>query len=289
MADMHDPLPIPAARLFDHEAMHTTFQLRICESDPTLARDMACECFARLDLLESQLSRFIAGSDVSRINQMAAGETLYISEPCHQCLLIALEAHARTGGLFDITLGSRIEHQKSGASGPLPPLSGILVVHPDVAAVTCVEPGRQIDLGGIGKGFALDQLQQLLIDWGAEGGLLAAGASSLLAFGPQAWPVDLSGDKQSVRIALRDAALSASGTGIQGSHLVHPGGTAAMPTSPCKRVWVTAANAALAETWSTALMLLEPENLRDFIACDESLRSVHIDHEGTIQSIHGNA
>jgi thiamine biosynthesis lipoprotein ApbE len=62
-----------------------------------------------------------------------------------------------------------------------------------------------------------------------------------------------------------------------------------MPTSPCKRVWVTAANAALAETWSTALMLLEPENLRDFIACDESLRSVHIDHEGTIQSIHGNA
>ena len=170
----------PPAHLFTHEAMNTTFSLRICEPDQPIAAGMARECFEQLDLLESRLSRFIDGSDVSRINTLPAGETLYLSESTHQCLLAALDAYARTGGLFDITLGSRIAHQKSGDTGVIPPLVGRLTIHPDVAAVTCETPGREIDLGGIGKGFALDQLKQLLIDWGAEGGLLAAGASSLL-------------------------------------------------------------------------------------------------------------
>ncbi len=61
---------------------------------------------------------------------------------------------------------------------------GRLTIHPDIAAVTCDEPGREIDLGGIGKGFALDQLRQILLDWGAEGGLLTAGASSLARLRP---------------------------------------------------------------------------------------------------------
>jgi len=271
---------LPAAHAFTHDAMNTTFTLRICEPDKSSAHAMARECFEQIDLLESRLSRFIEGSDISRINQLQAGETLYISEPCHQCLLAALDAHARTGGLFDITLGRRIEHRKSAAHGPPPPAAGKLAIHPDVPAVSCEEPGREIDLGGIGKGFALDQLRELLIDWGAPGALISAGASSLLAFGPQSWSIDLSGDSEVVRIALHNAALSASGTGIQGSHIIHPGGDEAMPCAPCKRLWTVAPTAALAEIWSTALMLLEPEKIHDFIAGEETLLSVHLDRDG---------
>ena len=281
---MSDPVSMPAAHLFSHEAMNTTFHLRICEENEAIARGMARECFEQLDFLESRLSRFIDGSDVSRINHMQAGEVLYISQPCHQCLLIALDAYAHTGGLFDITLGQRIEHRKSGGGGPPPGLSGRITVHPGVPAVTCDESGRQIDLGGIGKGFALDHLQQILVDWGAEGALLAAGASSLLAFGSQPWPVDLAGSG-STRILLHNEALSASGTGIQGSHILHPAGDDALPAAPCDRVWVTSPTAALAEIWSTALMLLDPQEIPDFIAGNETLRSVHIDRGGEIQII----
>jgi thiamine biosynthesis lipoprotein len=268
--------PFPTARLFTHEAMNTTFHLRICETAEATARDMARECCDHIDFLEARLSRFIEDSDVSRINRMQAGQTLYLNELTHQCLLAALDAYARTGGLFDITLGSRIEHRKSADSGPVPPLTGQLTIHPDAPAVTCGAPGREIDLGGIGKGFALDQLRLLLLDWGAEGGLLTAGASSMLAFGPHAWPVDLSGDAESERIALSNQSLSASGTAIQGSHIIHPGGEAAMPAEPCRRVWVTAPTATLAEIWSTALMLLEPGAIPDFIAGEETLSSVHV-------------
>lgn len=268
--------PFPTARLFTHEAMNTTFHLRICGADESTARDMARECCDHLDFLEARLSRFIDDSDVSRLNHMQAGETLYISEHTHQCLLAALDAYARTGGLFDITLGSRIEHRKSGDPGPVPPLVGQLTIHPDVPAVTCGAPGREIDLGGIGKGFALDQLKLLLAEWGAEGGLLTAGASSMLAFGPQAWPVELTGDRESVRIALSNQSLSASGTAIQGNHIIHPGGETAMPAKPCRRVWVTAPTATLAEIWSTSLMLLEPGEIPGFIAGEETLSAVHV-------------
>jgi thiamine biosynthesis lipoprotein len=274
---------MPAAHAFTHEAMNTVFQLRICEPDPSAARDMARECFEHLDLLESRLSRFIDGSDVAQINRMQAGETLYISEPTHLCLLAALDAYARTGGLFDITLGSRIAHRKSDVEGDLPPLVGRLTIHPDVAAVSCEEPGREIDLGGIGKGFALDQLNALLIDRGVEGALLSAGASSLLAFGPEAWPVDLTGESGSLRLSLANQALSASGTGIQGSHILHPAGEEAMPLKPCKRIWAVSSTAVLAEIWSTALMLVEPDVIAHFIAGDETLEAVYLDRDGTVE------
>lgn len=278
-------IPLPPATLFTHEAMNTVFSLRLPGSNEALIRDMARECGDHLDFLEARLSRYIDDSDVSRINSLQAGEMLYISEPAHQCLLASLDAHARTGGLFDITLGRSIGHRKAGDPGEAPPLVGRLTIHPDVAAVTCEIPGREIDLGGIGKGFALDQLRQLLVDWGAEGALLSAGASSWLAFGPEQWPVDLTGDGAALRILLANQSLSASGTGIQGSHIVHPAGDGAMPASPCHRLWVTARTATLAEIWSTALMLLEPDEVLDFIAGDDSISRVYVDRDAGVQAL----
>jgi thiamine biosynthesis lipoprotein len=274
---------MPDAHRSIHEAMNTTFTFRFRGVDEQTAAGMARECIDQLDYMESKLSRYIDGSDVSRVNQMKAGETLYLSETSHQCLLMALDAYVKTGGLFDITLGARIEHRKSGDTGPLPPLAGKLTIHPDVPAVTCEESGREIDLGGIGKGFALDRLKQFLTDWGAEDFLLAAGASSLLAHGPTEWPVALAGNIGPARIMLRNQSLSASGTGIQGNHIIHPAGQDAMPAIPCRRVWVTAPTAVLAEVWSTALMLVSFEEIQDFIAGNEDITSVHADRDDRVE------
>lgn len=274
--------PLPSAYRFVHDAMNTTFQLRIRTTSEEAAGGMAKECFDQLDLLESRLSRFIDGSEVSQINHLETGETLYVSEACHQCLLAAVDAHARTGGLFDITMGARIAHQKAGNPGEAPPLVGKLIIHPDLAAVTCEVRGREIDLGGIGKGFALDQLKQTLTEWGAEGGLLTAGASSMLAFGDQGWPVLLTGADDSIEIILTNQSLSASGTGIQGDHIFHPGGDDAVPANPCVRLWVTAPNAALAEIWSTALMLIEPSVIPEFIEGETTLTGVYADRGGPL-------
>lgn len=282
---MNTPTPLPDAHLFNHDAMHTTFSLRFRGVDAVTAQCLARECCDQLDYLESQLSRFIEGSDVARINRLQAGQTLYLSEACHHCLLLAMDAHSQTGGLFDIALGSHIEHRKAGAAGPPPAIAGRLTIHPDVAAVTCETPGRELDLGGIGKGFALDHLKQVLTEWGAPDALLAAGGSSLLAFGPTAWPVDLTGELESARVYLKNQALSASGTGIQGSHIVHPDGAQALPARPCQRVWVLAPSAALAEIWSTALMLVDPAEMAAGLAGPPELAGVYAERDGRVTRV----
>ena len=270
--------------LYNCDAMNTTFTLRLRGVDATAAAGMARQCFDLLEELETKLSRYKDGGEVWQINHLTDGQTLYISEETHRCLLLALEAHEITGGLFDITLGSRIEHRKAGEEGPMPAIRGRLTIHPDVAAVTCEEAGRIIDLGGIGKGFALDLMAKILIEWGCPSFLLGAGASSLLAYGPDDWTIELAGDIQSLRIDLKNQSLSASGTGIQGSHIVHPGGDPSMPGAPCKRLWVTAPTAALAEVCSTALMLIGLDEFPDFIAANDFITSVHMEREGVVEA-----
>jgi thiamine biosynthesis lipoprotein ApbE len=86
-------------------------------------------------------------------------------------------------------------------------------------------------------------------------------------------------------VFLTNQALSASGTGIQGSHIVHPGGPDAMPASPSKRVWVIARSAVLAEIWSTALMLVGPRELADFIAGKRDIAQVYAERDGKAELI----
>lgn len=277
--------PTPTS-VFTHDAMNTTFSVHFYGAETQAMRDMALDCFHRVDFLEARLSRFADASDISRINHLREGETLYISEETHRCLLAAMDAYTRTAGLFDITLGKRIEHRKAGGVGDGPSLVGSLTIHPDVPAVTCHEAGRQLDLGGIGKGFALDDLRRVLLDWDAESGLVAAGASSLLAFGPTAWPVELASEGGNVSISLVNQSISASGIATQGNHILHPGGHGAMPSKMCRRLWVTAPTATLAEIWSTALFLLEPEDIPGFVGGEETITYVHIERDGQIQRIH---
>ena len=255
---------------FDHHAMKTTFILRIVSDDAKLAQDVAHTAIVLLDEIEMTLSRYIEGSDVFRINHMETGQKLFISQTCYDCLRLAAEAHEHTGGLFDITLGTLIEHQKNKAAGSVPSLSGTLSIDPDRPAITCVTAGREIDLGGIGKGYALDQLKILLEDWGIESALLCAGASTQLAFGSATWPIELSGDHHQQTIKLNNQALSASGISIQGSHIVSPHKCRA-PNYHFKRTWILQPNAALADAWSTALMLIDVEQLRTFEAPQDTL------------------
>ncbi|MCX6875956.1 MAG: FAD:protein FMN transferase [Verrucomicrobia bacterium] len=286
---MTPPVPLPEALRVTHEAMHTTFTLHLIGENRQLAAEVARECFDLLDNLEGKLSRFLDGSDVFRINRLRAGETLYLSEPCHQCLLLAMQACTQTGGLFDITVGTRIEHLKSGAAGLLPPLAGRLIIHPDVAAITCEIPGREIDLGGIGKGFALDQMRDLLLDWGLGGALLAAGASTLLAVGPQPWPVALAGGLTARQLALTNQALSASGTDVQGAHIVHPSGEDPKPVYLSNRVWAVASTATLAEAWSTALMLMDPDEVTAAIAEQATLLQAYAELNGKVEVLKPSA
>ncbi len=252
---------IPNLHRFDQQAMNTIFSLRIEHPDRAHALRTAGACFRELERLESVLSRYREGSDISRINSLRAGEQLFIEEATYECLKLAALAYGVTGGLFDVTLGARIEHRKQGQEGDLPPLAGRIELAPDRPLARCIEPGRQIDLGGIGKGYALDHLAGVLREAGIESALVGCAGSTLLCMGPREWPAVLQGETHQEKISLREEALSASGTGFQGAHILHP--EEEQPETMFRRVWIIAATAAMADAFSTASLLLTEAEIKE--------------------------
>jgi len=240
---------------FTHEAMKTTFTLHLVSTHTERAKNAALACIGKIDEIEERLSRYVLGSDVWQINHMQSNQSIFVSEDCYDCLLLALKAHQATNGLFDITLGRLIEHVKQREHGERPQVTGQLMVDPERPAVHCIERGREVDFGGIGKGFALDRIVATCKDWKIESGLLSAGASTQIAFGEKPWKITLQGDQFTKVIEINNQALSASGTAIQGSHIVSP--VNADSACPRASAWVIDDSAAMADALSTAALLTQ--------------------------------
>jgi thiamine biosynthesis lipoprotein len=273
-----------ACHQFETEAMNTTFILRLRHLDGAFAHKMARMCFDLLEELESDLSRYRPDSDVSRINHMTAGDSLLIHPRTHGCLKRALEAHAATGGLFDATLGKQIAHRKEGEASAPPPLTGAFRILPEQPRIECVEPGRELDLGGIGKGFALDVLREHLENQSIHEALLSAGTSTHLAMGTAGWPVDLTEeDRMGESHPLKNGALSTSGLAIQGMHLCHPDDPG-IEAIEFKRVRVGHPEATLADAFSTACLLMTGNELAEFAASRPDITLLRaIDREDNIR------
>ncbi len=268
--------PIPPA--FTHEAMATTFEFRVRHAEPVYARQAAQAAFAEIDRIEPLLSRFHEGGDIWRINHAATGEHVPVSEECHACLMLAIRLHALTGGAFDITVGDAADlvknawkHHVAPAPDALQALleqrsAATIALSPDSFAVGITRAGASLDLGAIGKGFALDAAAALLREWEIENALLVAGGSSILAMGAESdtpgasgWTVNLSGETRSVPVVLRDRALGASGTGAQGLHIIDP--RRRSQTCAHVRTWALAPDAATADALSTAWMTMNRDEI----------------------------
>lgn len=273
---MKPPLPEGPWQIHTHPAMNTLFTARLKMEDAAKAAALACEGFRLLDDLESLLSRYREDSDIAAVNNLRAGESLLLHEETWSCLRVALDAHAMTGGLFDVTIGSLTapEHQSE--------LHGRLSLNPERPEITCIEPGRQLDLGAIGKGYALDRMADTLLELVAGDMLLSAGASTHLAIGNSIWPMELAGDAESLTIELRQSSLSTSGTGIQGSHIIHP---FRETVTPPLRVWVTASTAALSDALSTACFLATSEEREKFLSAIPDLTDIIVE-DGNGNMIH---
>jgi FAD:protein FMN transferase len=201
-------------RRFSHEAMATLFEVHGVHADSGYAAQAAQAAFDLVDRCERELSRFLPNSDVGRINTLAAGEATRVTPSTMECLAIARHVFELTGGAFDVSIGTGLTS---------------LDFDPDDLTVRATVSGVRIDLGGIGKGFAVDLAADLVEEWGIERALVHGGFSSVLALeapaGRAGWPLTLSdpADRSRVLVQLpaRQTALSASGL-RKGDHIVEP-------------------------------------------------------------------
>ncbi|PTX99761.1 hypothetical protein DB346_18255 [Verrucomicrobia bacterium LW23] len=246
---------------FRDEAMATVFEVRVGHADALLARHAADAAFAAAHLVEGLLSRFLETSEVARLGRMRAGEALRMHPLTAECLAVALECAELTGGAFDPAPG-RMRAAGAEERATLALDAAGLVVFCDGPAGS--RPAG-LDLGAIGKGFALDVMARELREWDVEAALLrAGGGSSILAMGapqsePDGWRISLS-CKQFV--LLQGAAISTSGKAVKGDHILDPRTGRPAAGSPA-RAWALAESAAVSDALSTAWMLLDISEIEE--------------------------
>jgi len=258
--------PSPYHR-YAHEAMATTFEILVDCDDPRYARQATGEAFRELDRLEAKLNRYDETSDVSKINHASTGVPVAVSYDTFACLSIALYVSAETGGAFDVTSVSRARPRMEAESPTLDPPEipavdrgfNFIDLSEETLSVTVRRPGLCIDLGGIGKGYALDCMSGILEEWEVNRSLLIAGGSTVLAMDApaqeQGWPVQFGSGEYSRQMNLCKCSFSGSGLTVKGEHIVDP--RSGISVAILKRAWALAPTAALSDALSTAFMILD--------------------------------
>lgn len=197
-------------------AMHTRLDLVMVGPGEAMQRELTQQVYERVMMLDGLLNRFSAGSEVAKVNAKAALEEVTISPELFELLGYALQAYEQTNGLFDITIQSH--KQPEGSSSLLEKLSSTetcAASFPTSKQSSCppgqiilsdnkmplnpraielqraplrvrfLHPHLQIDLGGLAKGYAVDQIREMLEEALVEHYLISFGNSSIAARGDQ--------------------------------------------------------------------------------------------------------
>lgn len=279
-------------RRFSHRAMNTLFEIFTIHGDAEYAAQASEEAFREIDRLELELSRFIENSDVSRINALKTGQSIRLGLDTFACLQDSLRMHTLTGGAFDVAAGAlRAERRKRRPSTTetheLRPQAGrcpagaIFELNEADTTITALADGLSIDLGAIGKGYALDVVAGLLRDWNIDSALLHGGMSTVLALeappGEGGWPLVLRPPGRSsnaVRgIHLRNRAVSASGT-RKGAHIVDP--RTGKPVTEREAAWAVSDEGARSDALSTAFMVMRLEEISTYCADNPGTEAIVI-------------
>ncbi len=250
--------------------------------------DLAISALDLIEQLESLLTIYRTDSQISLVNRMAATQTVQVDECVFRLLSIARKLWTRTEGAFDITAGSLAQLWGFSAAIGRPQipdpqvlvsaLSGLgcdkLLLDENDRSVRFANAGPIINLGGIGKGFALDECK-LLLDRLAQDGngfhnyMIHGGLSSILARGKngqEPWRVDLrwpSGHRPwSAQLPLTDLAMATSADtaqhfeldGQRFGHIIDPRN--GRPATGIEMVTVIAQTAAEADALSTAFYVM---------------------------------
>jgi thiamine biosynthesis lipoprotein len=232
--------------------------------------------------LDHLLSNYRKDSELSRINQLAADEPVGISEEMADLLNRCLEYSRASEGAFDITVGPLMKvwgfHR---GEGKLPSrwtlwwtLKSVgyqrLELDSKSSRVRFRRSGVELDPGGIGKGYAVDRMVDVLKRAGVESAMVSAGHSSIYALGrppgeDRGWRVRIRDPKRAeqtaVEVYLADESLSTSGSyekffevdGKLYSHIMDP--RTGSPAEGTLSVSVLSPRTIDSEAWATAFFV----------------------------------
>lgn len=260
-------------------AMATRFEIVLHGEHPASLRAAGEEALDEIERLENQLSLFKPTSELARLNSRAAHEAVCITPTLFELLERAKKLSEETDGAFDITVAPLMWcwglMQREGKIPSPEELAnarsnvGMHLVHLDRADLTIrfAREGVMLDLGAIGKGYAIERAAGLLREAGVTSALLHGGTSTAHAIGhppdSDAWKIAVEQPRQKKLLAtvpLKDEALSVSAVwgksfeadGKTFGHIIDP--RTGQPASNALLAAVISPSATETDALSTALL-----------------------------------
>lgn len=286
------------------EAMGGTFSLVLYGQDRIRLEGAAAHALEEAVRLDHLLSNYKPSSEWSRVNREAARAAVPVSHELFQLFEACRRYSEASDGAFDITVGPlmRVWGFYKG-SGRLPHRSEVraaldrtgyrnLILNSGGRTVRFARDGMELDPGGIGKGYAVDRIVEILHRERTESAFVSAAGSSLYGLGappsePKGWRVEIRRpgalDGPAEEVFLRNESLSTSGSeekffeaeGRVYAHIMDP--RTGYPAQGRLQVSVVADRATDSEAWTKPIFIQgrqwaaqhKPKGLRAYICEDK--------------------
>ncbi|MDH5426132.1 MAG: FAD:protein FMN transferase [Gammaproteobacteria bacterium] len=269
------------------QAMASPCECLIATDDEPLARELVALAAAEARRIEQKLSRYKQNNIVHRINHSRCGEIIVDNETA-DLLDFSVQCFELSDGLFDITSGVLREVWQFDGGDHIPQPAQVEKVLQRVGwdkvqwqrPRLTLQQGMEIDLGGIGKEYAVDQVAKLLKNHSAETNVLINFGGDLLASGPRIngkpWTVGVddpsrSGEKTVGGVQLTKGAFATSGdarrylikNNIRYSHILNP--KTGWPVEQTPRSVSVMAGSCIEAGMLATFALLQGKNARAFL------------------------
>lgn len=274
---------------FTEPQMGVPFRIVLYAPGREAAETAARAAFARIAELNAVMSDYDSDSELSRLSATAgSGRAVPVSADLWRVLARAQELARRTDGAFDVTVGPAvILWRKARRDRTLPDPARLararaamgwryLELDAKNRTARLLRPGMKLDLGGIAKGYAVDEALKVLAARGVHHALVSGGGDLAVSNPPPGragWRVEIAPPVTSPElpeywVSLRHAALATSGDvfqhveigGVRYSHIVDP--RTGLGLTNRSQVTVVARDGLTADSLSTALSVLGPDQGR---------------------------
>ena len=293
--------------------MATRFELVLHGESESSLRAAGEEALAEVDRIENQLSLYRPGSEIAQVNARAAREAVQVSPEVFSLLQHAAKISAETEGAFDITIAPLVRCWGfMGANGKMPTPEEVAEAREKVGmhhveldassrTVRFARDGVMLDLGAIGKGYAVERGVEILREAGVTSALFHGGTSSVYAIGhppeADAWKVAFDTPPAGVGVLfpklpdmrLRDEAMSVSaiwGRSFQSGnktfgHIVDP--RLGQPAAFARLSAVVLGSATETDALSTALLTIGQTGHKTVRSLRSGMRSLLVDMDGNVE------
>ncbi|MDX1640996.1 MAG: FAD:protein FMN transferase [Balneolaceae bacterium] len=238
---------------FQSYHMGTQFNIVLYSADDSVANIAAEEAFSRIEELNQIMSDYEPDSELNQLSRTSgSGQAVNVSDDLFKVLQESIRMGKLSDGLFDITVGPMSKFWRVVRMSPDPELPtdeelrglqqkvGYQYIRLDEEdqTVELLQPGMQLDLGGIAKGYAAEEALAVLRRYGIERALIDAGGDVTLGDPPpgrNSWDVavpkkQIDGKNQFITLEAANQTVTTSGDlfqyvmidGERYSHILNP-------------------------------------------------------------------